>query len=202
MQPLGATRTVAADVRVIVATNVPLEAEVQAGRFRRDLYYRLSEFTIQLPPLRERPEDLPHLARRFLDEVSLELRGPRRTLSAEAIDTLVGYAWPGNVRELRNVVRRAALVSPAVIGLEHVRMALGEAPGRPHTVLGVGAPGSLKHAVEIATAEVERRAIVQALQATGGNKTNAARTLVVDYKTLHLKMKRYRIAAQDFRPRP
>jgi two-component system nitrogen regulation response regulator GlnG len=201
VQPLGATRVVAADVRVLAATNLPLEAEVQAGRFRRDLYYRLSEFTIRLPSLRERPEDIPHLARRFLDEVSLELRGPRRTLSADATDALVAFAWPGNVRELRNVVRRAALVSPALIGAEHVRMALGEPPGRPYAIAGAGAPTSLKHAVEVATAEVERRAIVQALQATGGNKSDAARALVVDYKTLHLKMKRYGISAQDFRPR-
>ena len=108
------------DARIIAATNSELEESVKAGRFRADLYYRLSEFTIALPPLRSRREDIMHLSQRFLDEVSMELRRPVRRISDEAMQVLLHHDWPGNVRELRNVVRKAALLATDVVTPEHI----------------------------------------------------------------------------------
>jgi DNA-binding NtrC family response regulator len=194
IQPLGG-RPTHIDVRVIAATNVSLEAGVRAGRFRSDLFYRLSEFTITLPPLRERREDIPALAQRFLDETSMELsHPPGRRLSEDAIDALLQNDWPGNVRQLRNVIRRAALIGPESIRLEHLDLSSrchSAAVERPD-----GLPvASLKTIADTAFSEAERRAIGEALTDAKGNKSQAARLLGTDYKTLHLKMRRYGINA-------
>jgi DNA-binding NtrC family response regulator len=125
--PLGARAPVALDVRVVAASNVPLSGEVSAGRFRQDLYYRLSEFVITLPPLRSRPEDVLPLATRFLDEATVELKRPARVFDDGAKAMLLEHSWPGNVRELRNVVRRAVLLGPDVIAPEHLDP--GASPG-------------------------------------------------------------------------
>jgi two-component system nitrogen regulation response regulator GlnG len=183
-------------VRFIAACNQPLPAQVKAGRFRQDLYFRLAEYTLQLPPLRQRRDDLPHLARRFLDEASRELKRPHATFSAEALVRLNTHSWPGNVRELRNVVRQAALAaSQPEISLEAVerllRPALAERPGPPGR--------SLREIKDDATAEAERHAIVEALRACQGNKSEVARRLQIDYKNLHLKMKRYGLDPKDFK---
>src|SRR5256885_1815503 len=114
VQPLGSMQPVRVDVRIIAASNVPLEQEVQAGRFRQDVYYRLNEFVITLPPLRER-DDILHLATEFLAEASMELSRPCRAISEEAAQILLHYRWPGNVRELRNVIRRATLLAADMI---------------------------------------------------------------------------------------
>ncbi|MBF8288830.1 MAG: Sigma-54-dependent Fis family transcriptional regulator [Candidatus Rokubacteria bacterium] len=106
--PLGATRQVPVDARIIAASNVDLEDASRAGRFRPDLYYRLNEFGISLPPLRSRRDDIAHLASRFLDEVSMELRRPVRGITGDAMELLRHHGWPGNVRELKNVIRKAA----------------------------------------------------------------------------------------------
>jgi two-component system nitrogen regulation response regulator GlnG len=201
VRPLGAKYTMSVHVRIIAASNVSLEREMRAGRFRQDLYYRLSEFTITLPPLRDRVEDIPYLACGFLAEAGLELRRPAPRLSEEAAQFLLRYPWPGNVRELRNVMRRAVLLSRDVIGPEHLSP-LSTDPSSPPPGVDPGpAPGgrSLKEVAAIAAGEAEQRAIRQALQATRGNKSEVARRLRVDYKTLHLKMKRYRIRASEFR---
>ena len=199
VQPLGGTQPVAVQVRFIAASNVPLEREVRAGRFRQDVYYRLNEFAITLPPLRER-DNILHLANAFLAEASAELDRPCRKLSAAATQVLLRYPWPGNVRELRNVIRRASLLASDVVEPEHLAVlpvgsALATArPGEP-------APGgsSLKQLAQAATVDAEGRAIRTALQAARGNKSEAARLLRVDYKTLHLKMKQYGISAGQFR---
>jgi two-component system nitrogen regulation response regulator GlnG len=199
VQPLGGTRPIAVDVRVIAASNVALDREVQAGRFREDLYYRLSEFTITLPPLRERPEDIGHLARRFLAEASVELARPPQSLAEDAVRALVDYPWPGNVRQLRNAIRRAALVGPALLRAEH--LGLGGEPAEPPARPPAEATAdgrSLRAIAESAVADAERHAIREALAAGGGNKSKAARALRTDYKTLHLKMKRYGIDARKF----
>src|SRR5436853_6528453 len=114
VQPLGGTQPVAVQVRFIAASNVPLEREVRAGRFRQDVYYRLNEFAITLPPLRER-DNILHLANAFLAEASAELDRPCRKLSTAATQVLLRYTWPGNVRELRNVIRRASLLASDVV---------------------------------------------------------------------------------------
>ena len=128
VQPLGGTRAVAVDVRIIAATNAELEEAVKAGRFRADLFYRLGEFTITLPPLRTRREDIGHLAQRFLDEVSMELRRPVRRISDPAMQTLLRHDWPGNVRELKNVIRKAALVATDEVTVEHLPALTAGAP--------------------------------------------------------------------------
>jgi two-component system nitrogen regulation response regulator GlnG len=202
--PLGGTRAVTVDARIIAATNAELEESVKAGRFRADLYYRLSEFTISLPPLRSRREDIMHLAQRFLDEVSMELRRPVRRISDEAMQMLLHHHWPGNVRELRNVVRKAALLATEVVTPEHVpALAAGGAP-EPVRMPAEPAGGedlSLREVAELAAVQAEREVIRHALQSTKGNKSQAARLLRTDYTTLHAKMKRYGISARDYSPR-
>src|SRR5919197_378524 len=118
VQPLGGKRPSRVDARIIAASNVPLARQVCAGRFRQDVYYRLNEFVITLPPLRDR-DDILHLANRFLAEATIEF-GRFREISDAAAQVLLKYPWPGNVRELRNVIRRAILLAPDVIGPEHL----------------------------------------------------------------------------------
>ena len=199
VQRLGGKQPVRVDVRIIAASNVSLEREVRAGRFRQDVYYRLNEFGISLPPLRER-DDIFHLANKFLPEASMELGRPCRAISEAAAEVLLRYRWPGNVRELRNVIRRAILLASDVIEPEHLSVLPVEAP--PATAL-VGEPApldsSLKEVAEAAAADAQQEAIRQALHASKGNKSEAARHLRTDYKTLHLKMKQYGIEAGRFR---
>jgi DNA-binding NtrC family response regulator len=200
VQILGGRRAVPVDVRIIAASNVPLEREMRAGRFRQDLYYRLNEFVIRVPPLRERRDDIVDLAKRFLADASMELRRPVRGISDEAAQILLSYSWPGNVRELRNVIRRAVLLSSDEISPEHLMALPVEGAVAPSTGAGGPVPAglSLKQFADTAAAEAERQAIRRTLQATRGNKSEAARILRTDYKTLHLKMKRYGIHAREF----
>ena len=199
VQRLGGKQPVRVDVRIIAASNVPLEREVRVGRFRQDVYYRLNEFGISLPPLRER-DDILHLANGFLSEASMELGRPCRTISEAAAQVLLRYRWPGNVRELRNVIRRAILLASDVIEPEHLSVLPVDAP--PASALrGEPAPldSSLKEVAEAAAADAEQQAIRCALHTSKGNKSEAARHLRTDYKTLHLKMKQYGIEAGRFR---
>jgi DNA-binding NtrC family response regulator len=205
VQSLGSKRPVHMLARIIAASNVPLDREVRAGRFRRDVYYRLNEFGITLPPLRERGDDILHLANEFLPEAGMELGRPCHKISEAAAQVLLRYPWPGNVRELRNVIRRAILLASDVIEPEHLSVLPGEP--LPATALraepapGDASPGdfSLKGIADAAASDAERWAIHRVLQATRGNKSEAARQLRTDYKTLHLKMKQYGIDAGRFR---
>jgi DNA-binding NtrC family response regulator len=200
VSPLGGRGPVPFDVRVIAACNVPLEDEVQAGRFRQDLFYRLDEFRIALSPLRARRDDVLVLARRFLDEASVEMKRHVHGFTVEAEAWLLRHPWPGNVRELRNVVRRAVVLSSDLIAPEHLeRPQAAEAapPAAEATAAAApaGAPAaSLKEARERGAAEAEQHAIRRALAVSRGNKSEAARLLKTDFKTLHLKMKQYGIA--------
>jgi DNA-binding NtrC family response regulator len=202
VQTLGGRRPVPVDVRIIATSNVPLEREVRAGRFRQDLYYRINEFSITLPPLRERVEDILYLANRFLAEASREFGRPIHGVSEEAAQLLLGYPWPGNVRELRSVIRQAALLSLDGIQPEHLLVLHTETSSAPPVREDSAPRGrSLKAIGAAAAAEAERWAIRQALQATKGNQSAVARLLGVDYKTLHLKLMRYGIWAREFQPR-
>ena len=198
---LGGRQAADLDVRILATCSTPFVDDIRAGRFRQDLYYRLAELVIILPPLRERPQDIPHLAERFLIEARGELRRPVLGISDEALELLGRYSWPGNVRELRNVIRRAVLASSDVIQPAHLSGLFTESSPMPamppDSTAPIGVP--LKHIAETAAAEAECRAIRQALRASHGNKSEAARILNVDYKTLHVKMKRYRISTRDFR---
>jgi two-component system nitrogen regulation response regulator GlnG len=199
VQPLGATRPQPIDVRVLAATNASLEREVQAGRFRQDLYYRLNEFPIGVPALRERRDDIEVLARRFLDEAILEFGTAPCAFAADALGAMLAYDWPGNVRQLRNVVRRAALIAPGLIAPEHLSLGDGDDP-----VNGAAPPVtpgeeiSLRNVVERAIVTAERQALTQALTAARGNQAIAARALRIDYKTLYRKMKHYGMSGRDF----
>jgi two-component system nitrogen regulation response regulator GlnG len=192
--PLGATVPRNLDVRFVAATNVPLDVAVREGRFRQDLFYRLAEFTIAVPPLRERGADILLLAQRFIDDASVELRRPVPVLSEGATHLVRGHDWPGNVRELRNVIRQAVLLARgAIIEAADLQILLQgyEAPAE------VAGDRSLKEIADAAAAEAERRAIEATLRRTGGNKSHAARLLKVDYKTLHLKAKKFGLSGGD-----
>jgi two-component system nitrogen regulation response regulator GlnG len=199
---LGGGKPIPVDVRVIAASNVQFDEEIRAGRFRADLYYRLSEFTIALPPLRSRREDIADLAQRFLAEASMELHNPLRGISDEALEMLVRYDWPGNVRELKNTVRKAALVATDVIRPECLPplLSAGRAPGEPARSAPSVEPLSLRQVTERAVRDAERQAIREVLRSAKGNKSQAARLLRTDYKTLYAKMKRYGISAREFMP--
>jgi DNA-binding NtrC family response regulator len=196
VKPVGAEKSIPIDVRFLAASNAPLEEAAQTGKFRQDFYYRLAEFTLRLPPLRERMEDLPLLAQRFLEEAALELRKPVNTISGEAALLLTAHSWPGNVRELRNIIRQAVLLTPGSdVKAETMRNLLGKsrsAPSSPGPVEVPLLPGlSLKKIAEAAVEEAEKQAIRNTLKATGGNKSKAAKILKTDYKTLHVKIKKY-----------
>jgi DNA-binding NtrC family response regulator len=205
IQPLGSKQSVAVAVRIIAASNVPLEEEVRSGRFRADVFYRLNEFAITLPPLRQR-DNILQLANSLLAEAAIELDRPCHRISQSAAQVLLRHHWPGNVRELRNVIRRACLLAQEVIEREHLAIppaSCAAPPSGPRSMLaGIPTRGSsLKEVADLAAEEAEGQAIRLALQATAGNKSEAARLLHVDYKTLHLKMKRFGIQAGDFRVR-
>ena len=200
VQEVNAQRTTSMDVRFIAATNMDLEQRVSQGSFRADLYFRLAQYAIRLPPLRERPEDIEYLARRFMDEASIELRRPMQTIVPAALDLLRRHTWPGNVRELRNVVRQAVLQTRGLaVPAAAVQAALGDRDqaARPQTGVAMTRQ-SLREIAAQATLTAERHAILEALRASAGNKSQAARALKTDYKTLHLKMKHMGIRAADF----
>jgi two-component system nitrogen regulation response regulator GlnG len=187
---IGARTPTPIDVRIVAACNVSLEAASTSGAFREDLYYRLSEFPITLPPLRARRDDVTALALRFLDEASLELQRPVRGFEDDATRALLAYRWPGNVRELRNVVRRAVLVADGAITAADLSLPRSEPRGSdPEETATVSDFTSLKAARDHGAAEAERRAIRAALITARGNKSEAARLLKTDFKTLHVKMK-------------
>jgi DNA-binding NtrC family response regulator len=203
LRPLGATKGVPLDIRIVAASNHDLEKEVESGRFRQDLFFRLAEFRIAVPPLRERLDDLPYLAQRFLEEAGVELRRPVRQISAEALQALRNHPWPGNVRELRNVIRQGALLSTGGT-LEAATLAAflkKTAPrSKPAQKALAKAGASLRQLGLDGLAEAEREAIREALSESRGNILKASRALKTDNKTLHGKLKRYGIRARDFEP--
>jgi DNA-binding NtrC family response regulator len=199
VQAVGSARAARLDVRFIAATNDDLQARIAAGQFRADLYFRVAQYTISLPVLRDRPADIPYLAQRFLDEVAIELRRPMHQLAPEAIVLLQRHPWPGNVRELRNVIRQAVLEArEPVLRRALIQRHLGKlAPARAGAP-PVAAGRSLREVAGDAARDAERRMITDALREARGNKSQAARALRTDYKTLHTKIKQLGIRAADF----
>jgi transcriptional regulator with PAS, ATPase and Fis domain len=186
--PLGITKPTDTDVRLIVATNMDLKKLVREKKFREDLFFRLCEFTITLPPLRERVGDIPFLAVKFLVRASAELNKQMYELDENVVDILMRYPWPGNVRELKNVIRRAALLSDnGVIKAEHLELLIEEKVDAKEELPFL----PLKELSAMAAKDVEKRAIKRALAMTNGNKSKAASILEVDYKTLLTKIKEY-----------
>jgi two-component system response regulator HydG len=183
IQRVGGDQTLKIDVRIVAATNRNLIAEVGSGRFRQDLYYRLNVVALALPPLREREEDIPllaaHFLRKFVEKNDKHIKG----FTPEAMDRMLKHSWPGNVRELENAVERAVV------------LALGEyiserelPPALSGGAEGVRTEGSFAH---LTLEELERLAILDALDASGGNKSEAARRLGITRKTMHAKLAKY-----------
>jgi two-component system response regulator HydG len=181
--PVGATETVPVDVRIVAATNRDLDEEIRRGGFRSDLFYRLNVITLHLPPLRDRPDDVPLLAAHFLARFSAT-RGRQVRLTPETLEAMVGYDWPGNVRELENALERAAVMTPG----EEI------APDALPAKITERAPQPLVQASlpPNPTLEIIERAYIHwVLQSEGGNKTRAAEVLGIDPSTLYRKLLRY-----------
>ena len=198
IHPLGGEKPLPIDVRVIAATNVELEGEVKRGLFRKDLYYRLNEFSITLPPLRERKEDISYLANCFLKETNQELGKRVREITGTAIETLIQYPWPGNVRELKNVVKRAVLLAGDVIEPQHLAPLIARDSTEidfSEIHLGIKKGLSLNEITKKVKEQVEKDVILRVLKTTEGKKSKAAHFLGIDYKTLYRKLKQYGIDA-------
>ncbi len=186
---VGGSRTIKVDVRLLCTTNRDLAVEVEAGRFRGDLFYRLNVVPIVLPPLRQRREDVPFLVDYFLERFGRESASAPRRVSRRALDALVRYPWPGNVRELRNVVHRAVVLGAG----EELRPEdlPADITGGRRQALGGNCrltAGLVGHSID----EVERELILKTIESTAGNKTEAARILRVTPRTLRNKLARYR----------
>ncbi|NLI78140.1 MAG: sigma 54-interacting transcriptional regulator [Candidatus Riflebacteria bacterium] len=179
---VGGVKAVDIDIRIIAATNRDLPTLVREGTFRHDLYYRINEMAITLPPLRERQGDLPLLIDHFLDRFARENRKPVPTLDPHARRLLFGYAWPGNIRELENVLKRAVVLADRLILPSHLPAPLLE---RRPTTAAVSGSGSLESQVMAA----EREIITRALESNGHNVSLTARVLEVSRRTLQRKMK-------------
>jgi two-component system nitrogen regulation response regulator GlnG len=206
---LGGGKSIGVDIRVLAAGNRDLEDLCGKGSFRSDLYFRLNDFTIAIPPLRQRQEDIPFLAGQFLENTNAELGKNVQGFSAAAADAMLAYEWPGNVRQLRSVVRRAVLMSEDIVAEKHLclKQAGADASFVPSGLnveggLSMSAGGDwegqpLREVLRRSAASLERKVIVQALQGSGGNKAKAARLLHVDYKTIHSKVKEYGIGFEQ-----
>ena len=192
---VGGRAPVPVDVRVVAATNRDLRSAAEAGEFRRDLYFRLAVFPVEIPPLRERGDDVVLLARHFAAQLGRELRKREAVLTEEAVAALRAHRWPGNVRELENAIERACILADSA-ALTPDDLGLGRAGGGPGVEDGraeFDTSGTLSEAAGRAVSAVERRKIAEALRAHEGNKTRAAEELGVSYKTLLTKIKEYNL---------
>jgi two-component system response regulator HydG len=195
---VGGTAQVIVDVRLVAATNRGLRAQVAARRFREDLFFRLSVFPITVPPLRERPGDIPLLARYFVERFCRDMKKAPIALSPAALEQLVAYRWPGNVRELQNCIERAVILTEGdAILPRHLNLSFHNAPAQEETPPDPWADfdlsGSLSDVSRRAAAHVERLKIQHTLREADNNKGRAAELLKLTYKTLMAKLKEHRI---------
>jgi transcriptional regulator with PAS, ATPase and Fis domain len=187
-QRVGGLREIRVDVRILAATHRDLRQMVQAGSFREDLYYRLKVMLVEIPPLRERKEDILVMAYVFLQDISRELGKPLHGLGPEAAEKLLHYPWPGNARELRNVLERGAILSSSsLIRPEHLKLdvpvrSAGESGTRERTFV---------FEEDLTLGRVEKDHILRVLHGAGGNKSEAARRLGISRSTLQERLKRY-----------
>jgi len=197
---VGGTQAINTDARVLAASNRDLRRLGESGAFRPDVYFRLNEFTIWVPPLRERQEDILYLAKRFLDLTNLELQKNVKGFTQSAVDVLLAYDWPGNVRQLRSAIRRAVLLADDMITEQHMRidcvspkLTLPD-PGCNQGIQETPEEGlPLKEIMQRRIVAMEREILAHVLRETGGNKAKAARLLHIDYKTIHSKVRQYGI---------
>jgi DNA-binding NtrC family response regulator len=188
---IGGRAPLPVDVRVVAATNRDLKAAVESGEFRRDLFFRLAVFPLEIPPLRDRNDDIILLATHFAAQLGKELRGREASLSEDALAALKAHSWPGNVRELENAIERACILTDTMT-LEATDLGLGgpvlqESEG----LRSIDLSGSLSEVSDRASRYVERRKISEALKTNSGNKSRTAEDLGVSYKTLLTKIKDY-----------
>jgi len=202
IMPIGETRPQRVDVRVLAATNADLEQRVAEGKFREDLYYRLSVIRIHVPPLRDRREEIPHLSTFFLREASERLGKPDIQLSSEALDMFSQYWWPGNVRQLKNEIQRAVAMSApgGTIEASHLSPEIGstQVPRTTAPSRSGAPPANLATAIE----QVERDLIQAALDRAAGNISEAARTLGLTRRGLYLKLRRLGLDSPAEMPTP
>ncbi|HUT54102.1 MAG TPA: nif-specific transcriptional activator NifA [bacterium] len=190
---VGGTETIKSDVRIVTATNRDLEALMEEGRFRQDLYYRLNVFPIFMPPLRERKTDILLLADYFVEKYGKESHKNVQRISSQAIDMLMSYHWPGNVRELENCIERAVLMTTDdVVHAHHL-------PPTLQTMEALGAEE--KVGITAALGNVERNLILDALKNARGNMAKAARALGITERIMGLRVARYGIEYREFRTR-
>jgi two-component system response regulator HydG len=186
-EPLGSSRTVKVDVRVIAASNKDLEREVKEGRFREDLFYRLNVVPVFLPPLRERKEDIPELAAHFFAVYQEKNRKDLKDISGKVMDLLMRYDWPGNIRELENCVERAVILARGeVIAPADLPLPI-QSLSKDREIQGLNLPSG------ISLQEVEKALILKTLEDTGGNRSRAAEILGINRRTLQNKLKEYGI---------
>jgi DNA-binding NtrC family response regulator len=195
---VGGTQSLHVDIRVVAATNRNLKQRVAERQFREDLFFRLSVFPIQIPPLRERADDVIILARHFVDKFCRDMNKTALTLSPQALDDLRAYAWPGNVRELQNCIERAVILSegdaiqPRHLSLSSRIPAVAAAPSSPWEQIDL--KGNLADVLRRVTAEVERRKLEQALKDANGNRQRAADLLLINQRSLLQKLKEHGIS--------
>jgi DNA-binding NtrC family response regulator len=193
---VGGTQSLQVDVRIVAATNKSLRAGVASKQFREDLFFRLSVFPVSIPPLRDRRDDIPILARHFIERLCRDLKKEPTTLAPSAIDELQKYHWPGNVRELQNCMERAVILSESdTIHARHLSLATHApaAPEPPSPWAGYDLTGSLADVLKRAQSEVEKRKIELAIKEAGGNKGRAADSLGIAYRLLLQKLKEHRL---------
>lgn len=182
--PIGSIRPVDINVRLITATNKNIKESVSKNEFREDLFFRLGEFIITIPPLRERLEDIPFFCRKFLLEAATEFNRQFREIDDDAMGSMLQYHWPGNVRELKNVIRKAALLADdGIIKRRHINFMADPLSDKKDDVLLFPLRDAVKN--------LEKNAITNALRISNGNKTKAVALLQIDYKTLLTKIKEY-----------
>jgi DNA-binding NtrC family response regulator len=185
---VGSNKTLTADVRLITATNKDLEEQVKAGKFREDLFFRLHGLEIKLPPLRERKEDIPLLAKAFLSEFAVENNKQVSDFIPDAFEALMTYPWPGNVRELRTAVESAVVLARGE------RVSLRDLPATVRAAEAeAGSPGKLPPPGDLTVTEAEKRLIIRALKECDGNRTLAAEKLGMSRRTLHRKLHLYHL---------
>jgi DNA-binding NtrC family response regulator len=194
---VGGTRPIQVDVRVVAATHRRLEEEVRRGRFREDLYYRLRVVEIELPPLRERPEDVPALSQRFLERVAQRLGLEKKRLGEGALAALVSHTWPGNVRELQNAIERAAVLAPGpVIEAADLLLSAGR-EGLPPAAPEAGGQG-FSEAKRRAVEHFERAFLLAALRRSGGNVSRAAEAIGMVRQSLQQKIRELGLRSEDW----
>ena len=196
ISPIGSDSEIEIHTRLIVASNKDLQRLVDEGNFRKDLFYRLTEFVINVPPLHERVEDIPHLVNIFIQEANKEIDRNVSEISNKAMKYLLNYTWPGNVRQLRNVIRKAVLLASNKILPQHINLPckdIYESRISETTRFSLEKYSSFKNALKDISSDIEKELINRAVSEANGNLTKAAKIFGIDRKTFYRKIEKYKI---------